>query len=266
MRYRKGQAGRMKKITRFLCAILFVFLFVLPQDARAEEIVEVQNLDSVDVRDRFISKRTPEKVDFRIPSEDKIREFKKQKEFDYTEEPPKLNLLQRILNNIMHFFSRTVGKLSTSNALMYPVIIILVLLLLFIIFKLLKINPKRLLGKKKLQSIDDINIESENVHEMNFTELINKAIEAENYRLAVRYLYLKNLKKLSDKEYVVWSPNKTNTNYVQELKDENLKKNFFRTSLIFDYVWYGEMILDKNAFKIAKDELETFEKLLDNER
>lgn len=253
-----------KQIGLIVSFVLMSFFSL--QYVNAEEIVEVQTLDSLVVKDHFVSIRTPDPVKFKVPSEDKIREFKKQKEFDYTEEPPKLNWIQRLLASIIDMFRGATRTVSSSGVMLYPVIIILALLLLFVIFKVFKISPKRLLGKKKLQSNEDIDFESENVHDMNFADLIAKAINSEDYRLAVRYLYLRNLKKLSDKEYVVWNPNKTNTSYVQELRKEDMKKHFFRTSLIFDYVWYGEMILDKPNFDIAREELETFEKLLDNER
>lgn len=261
MKYRKDSTA-----LKFLICVIF-FLGGFSEDLCAEEVtIAVQTTDSVTAPINFTTARTPEQVDFRVPSDAKIKEFKKQKEFDYTEEPPKLNLLQRILEHIRQLLGNMTSGVAASNVLMYPVIIILVILLLFIIFKLLKVDSRRLLGRKKLKSEDDIKIESENVHEMNFEELISRAIDSENYRLAVRYLYLKNLKKLSDNEYIVWNPNKTNTNYVQEIKNEDLKKHFFRTSLIFDYVWYGEMKLDRQTFEIARHELETFEKQLNNER
>ncbi|MEI7487385.1 MAG: hypothetical protein WCJ72_08235 [Chryseobacterium sp.] len=53
------------------------------------------------------------------------------------------------------------------------------------------------------------------------------------------------LKKLSDKKSINWNPEKTNKDYVTELKVPNLKNEFSNLSYIFEYVWYGEFSIDE---------------------
>lgn len=263
MRYNKLNSFLKQKNLRGLLLVLFFISF--PWQSSTSQSDGTTISDSVVVTNHFVTKSVSQPVEFRIPNESKIKNFKKQPDFEYIDEPPKVNWIQRLISDINHFWNKLLSGAESTGAFSYVVIAILAVLVILLILKFLKINPARLLGKKKMKPDEDINLESENVHDMNFTDLVSNAIGQKNYRLAIRYLFLRNLKKLSDKGYIVWQPNKTNTNYVQELKDDDLRKLFFKTSLIFDYVWYGELNLDTENFEVAKNELDNLEKLLEHE-
>ena len=103
---------------------------------------------------------------------------------------------------------------------------------------------------KKSRSADLAYSESlENIHEINFDEAIEKAIASHNYRLAVRLLYLKCLKQLSDASLIAWTPEKTNNAYINELSDAGQRLSFKVLTRQFEYVWYGEFYIDDNVFK-----------------
>jgi ABC-type dipeptide/oligopeptide/nickel transport system permease component len=89
----------------------------------------------------------------------------------------------------------------------------------------------------------------ENIHEIDFDNEIEKAIAVHNYRLAVRMLYLKSLKQLSDKGLIDWQLNKTNTTYINELTDNNQREAFKQLTNQFEYVWYGDFAINGDVFK-----------------
>lgn len=121
-------------------------------------------------------------------------------------------------------------------------------LLIYIIFKSLGIDAIQLLkGNSRLVDIP-FSESLENIHEINFDAEIDKAVSQNNFRLAVRLLYLKCLKQLSDRGLINWQINKTNSNYVFELEDSNQRETFSLLTNRFEYVWYGEFFIDKNAF------------------
>ena len=88
----------------------------------------------------------------------------------------------------------------------------------------------------------------ENIHEINFDDEIEKAISLRNYRVAVRLLYLKCLKQLSDKNLIQWQLDKTNAAYLYELTDPVQKQTFGLLTRQFEYVWYGNFHIDSEAF------------------
>lgn len=89
----------------------------------------------------------------------------------------------------------------------------------------------------------------ENIHEIDFDTEIEKAVAVNNYRLAVRMLYLKSLKQLSDKGLIDWQLNKTNTTYINELTDHTQREAFKNLTSQFEYVWYGDFAINGDVFK-----------------
>jgi hypothetical protein len=96
-------------------------------------------------------------------------------------------------------------------------------------------------------------IDEQNIHEMDFGKLIGDAAHGSNYRLSVRYYYLWLLKKLSDREVIQLHSDKTNSEYLYEIRDKQLRKDFEYLSYVYDHSWYGEFELDTEAYaKVEK--------------
>ena len=94
--------------------------------------------------------------------------------------------------------------------------------------------------------------EAENIHAMNFEQLIEQTKTTGDYRLAVRYYYLLLLKKLSLREIINWHWDKTNSDYLYEIKDGTLRKNFEYLSYVYDHSWYGDFPIDEKSFAKAE--------------
>lgn len=101
---------------------------------------------------------------------------------------------------------------------------------------------------RKKASENVLIFEEENIEHTNFNSLLKHALENKNSRLAIRYYYLLTLKKLSDKNLINYHIDKTNSDYLFELKDASLKQQFSYLSYIYSYVWYGEFILTATEF------------------
>ncbi|MBO0936547.1 DUF4129 domain-containing protein [Fibrella sp. HMF5335] len=98
----------------------------------------------------------------------------------------------------------------------------------------------------------------ENIHDINFTDRINEAIEGRSYRLAVRLLYLQTLKRLTDNGLIHWQVNKTNRQYAHELTGNALRPGFDRLTTQFEYVWYGDFPVDEDRFGIIRQQFQEF--------
>lgn len=99
---------------------------------------------------------------------------------------------------------------------------------------------------------------SEDIHQINFDQEISDAISTRNYRLAIRLLYLQALKKLSDRSYIEWQVNKTNTDYLNELKDRPFHSVFQLLTYNFEYTWYGETQLEEERFTMLQQQFTQF--------
>ncbi len=94
--------------------------------------------------------------------------------------------------------------------------------------------------------------DGEDIHEMDFGRLVSETANDGNYRLALRYYYLWLLKKLSNREVIRLHSDKTNTDYLYEIRDSGLKKDFQYLSYVYDHSWYGEFPIDRTAFEKAE--------------
>jgi len=197
---------------------------------------------------------TKEKIKLRTSPN--IQNYLNDPDFQYDREiakPPE-SLWQRILRWIYEFF-RLVNK--GGKPLEYIIYVLLFVILLIVIFKLLGLDYQTLVLRKKKTTVGDIPVFEEDIHTLDIQALIDESIRNRHYRFAVRWLYIKLLKTLSEKDMIEWEINKTNTDYARELRNTDRYKPFNRLTFIFEYVWYGEFEPDKEGLLKYKSEFDS---------
>lgn len=220
---------------------LVILLFFLSANAYTQIVVQPKQERPVVQTDS--SKLVPAKFD-----KEAISNYKDQKEFQYDElQAGQLSLWDRFWmwfwNTIMKLFASA----ASNTVSRYFFIGLGVALVLYFIFK--AIGTENIFSKKSKEAALPYDIISENIHEIDFETELQRLIAAQKYRLAVRLLYLQALKKLSDAEIIYWQPDKTNYNYLTEITRPELKDDFRRLTLQFDYIWYGDFPVDEHKFE-----------------
>ena len=98
-------------------------------------------------------------------------------------------------------------------------------------------------------------IESEeDISQINFDELIADAAERKDYKLAVRYLFLKSLKLLFEKGLIELRNNKTNHQYFSEIKNNRISNAFQIATSRFEWIWYGDFPVDEKVMKSSQND------------
>ncbi|WP_412561253.1 hypothetical protein [Winogradskyella sp. MIT101101] len=168
-----------------------------------------------------------------------------------------INLIQRILRSFFTWLGDTFGfdiDWLDYQTLEYIVYGLLGVIVLYLLIKFLLQSPIASVFKNEDKAIEGFTYVEENIEQVDFDKLIKKAIKQNNFRLATRYMYLKTLKVLASKQTIEWHYDKTNSDYLNEIKDSKLKSLFKRVSYIYDYVWYGEFPIDEVSFNKNKDD------------
>jgi hypothetical protein len=98
----------------------------------------------------------------------------------------------------------------------------------------------------------------ENIHEIDFDPLLEEAVRAGDYRRATRLLYLKGLRRLSERGLIEWRRDKTNHDYLRELNGTDLADPFARGTILFEYVWYGDFPIDRESYGPIAERLRAF--------
>ena len=224
-------------------AILFVFFFALftlsaTAGAAKKHLPEKIQTES-------------SKIEVKTFNEQAIQKFKADKDFNYNGEAA--NFDGSLWSRFWDWVWQKLGNLFTDvpyggYILKYTLLALSVGFLIYIIFKSLGIDVVKL-WKGDARKVNMSYTESlENIHEIDFDTEIEKSISQHNYSVAVRLLYLKCLKQLSDQNLIQWQIDKTNSAYIYELADSAQKQSFTLLTKQFEYVWYGNFAIDKQAF------------------
>lgn len=107
------------------------------------------------------------------------------------------------------------------------------------------------------------NEEEKLVRSQNISELITSAIKAGDFRLAVRYYYLLLLKQLDEKGLIDYEFQKTNAEYLSEVKEESFRDPLKKVMRIYDFIWYGSFSVSEQDFALAQNYFKQIERTLE---
>ena len=57
---------------------------------------------------------------------------------------------------------------------------------------------------------------------------------------------------------ISWQREKTNQAYLMEITDVEKRKSFQTLTQQFEYIWYGEFIIDQERFNLVKKNFDVF--------
>jgi len=98
----------------------------------------------------------------------------------------------------------------------------------------------------------------EDIHAINFSTIIQESIKSKDFRKAIRYFYLLSLKELADIKLINWQQGKTNESYIKEIKSSLLKSQFSKNTYLYEWIWYGNFLVDETLFNEASHSFQSF--------
>ena len=102
----------------------------------------------------------------------------------------------------------------------------------------------------------------EDIFAINYQKEIDKAAAQGNYRMAIRLMFLRTLKNMSEKNIIRYQQDKTNLDYLMELQPTRHYPNFFRVTRNYEYSWYGLFPVSEDAYRLIRGDFDRFEKEL----
>jgi len=185
---------------------------------------------------------------------DSVAAWKSSKDFAYVKDMDSLlmaakNDQQKQQPDNSSSGSNWLGRLLSSDAMQVFFWFLAIFFVLFILFKLFlsegAFRKRTMAANPGTAEVEEEVITSES----DLEALIRQALQAGNYRLAVRYKYLQTLYKLAAKKMVELAVDKTNYQYVREISNYNYQNEFAALTLNYEYVWYGEFEIEENIYK-----------------
>jgi len=180
-------------------------------------------------------------------------------DFNYNREEGTKSFLDRLLEKIGLLLNKLfgIGKLSkypnlTLTAFKILCGLVLLVALYFVIRLMMNHKGKWFFSKKNEATPIDLQNTEQLIQSADFEQLISGIEKHGDTRQIIRLYYLWLLKDMKDNELIVWLPEKTNSDYLSELKEEYLRKKFSYLSYLYNYIWYGEFSIGDEDYITAK--------------
>lgn len=185
-----------------------------------------------------------------INSLDSLLKEKQRKEDEQMEDTIKKS--KNITDGISAF-----DRILSSGILKIILWIIAGCVILFIIQNLFLSKGIFTSGGKKAKNVVAEQEEIDNNMESDFESLQRKAYATGDLRMAMRYLFLKTLQKLNDRELIRFAADKTNSAYARELPQAK-RNEFASLALYYEYIWYGNITVQKGTFDGIENKFNEF--------
>ncbi len=199
----------------------------------------------------------------RSPSKQTLNDFRNNKEFNYHQkEIPAPSIFGIILDWLFKMFRKLFGN-RYSKYSSFLIYLTLGLVFIYLILKIIQSRPENLFYTNKNQRIDSYNGTIEDLHTIDFDAEIGKAAGRNDYRSAIRWHYLKSLNYLSNKGLIIWKSDKTNDDYLHELREQSFLSSFREITKMFEYSWYGNFLVSESFYLKSRKLFLEFNKQLD---
>lgn len=203
-------------------------------------------------------------------NEHRLETSKQNQDFNYAEVAQEVSWWQKFKSWLharwMQLMRWLLGDLEGGSFFVFLVqfipYIILGLILGFIVWLFIQLNPGGKLLKGQKQGSVLLSEDEDILKHQHIPNLIEDALEQQNYRLAVRYYYLLVLKKLTDANLIDYQHDKTNSDYLSELNMPQIKESFKTITHIYDFIWYGNFAITERDYTNAANQFKKLEKHL----
>lgn len=208
---------------------------------------------------------SPGNVATRKVSESDLKKLRSDKDYWYVNEPPPRDKREVTPPDVNEKGEKTKSSSGIFAAPWLNVLLWIILIGGFIALLIWFLSAGDIrLFRKKPKPVAEAEEEevSEDIFEMDFEKAIQKSIDSKNFRVAVRLLYLRTLRDLSNRNLINYTHEKTNSDYLFQLSGTPHYKNFFRLTRNFDYTWYGQFALSQDSFAIIHNDFTSFKQQL----
>jgi len=188
--------------------------------------------------------------EFRQVPDTAIQGLKNRKEFSYANDPNFWKPEPKVEKTSGKGFWDYFYDFFSSNGVRMIAYFLLIAFFIYVIYRIIVVNKLYLFyNSKKAKTVAAG--EASDIQDINLDEKIQQALTARDHRMAVRYMYLKALKLLNEKQWIRYHADGTNYEYVNQMSGRKQASEFSYLTRIYDYVWYGEFAVTQEQFDIV---------------
>jgi len=153
-------------------------------------------------------------------------------------------------------------RLLTSKTVRWVVFLSILGILLYGIYQLAKENNFQWLTRNKKLTAPGSGEESLPDEEMDYDDAIRRYQTEGNYRLAIRYMYLRLIGTIGEKSGIRIRDSSTNAEITLALGNRPQAGEFRYLATAYEYIFYGGFIPKRELFDMLKIRFEAFQKII----
>lgn len=212
--------------------------------------------DSINLPNRELQYETEEELTPVAFNKEQIEKYKDDGAFDYMEQVEGDSWWTRFKKWVDLRFQQLIdwlfGDYKAHSVVVFLLnilpYIILGAVVGFIIWLFIRLNPGASILNEPKKAEVYLSEEEEIIQSKDISELIEMAVNNGEYRLAVRYYYLQLLKQLNEAEIIHYEYQKTNAEYLAEIKEDRIKTPLKKIMRFYDFIWYGNFPVTPDDF------------------
>lgn len=147
-----------------------------------------------------------------------IAQWQAQQDFDYNRElvGGGMTFTEWMMTQIKELLRDLFGQAWNSDYTWWVLAVIGAVVVGIVVWYVWRFHPGLFKRRKDEQTYEET---EDTIYGVDFDSTISQALGREDYREAIRMVYLRTLKTLSDSQQIDWQPFKTPSQYVRELSD-----------------------------------------------
>lgn len=206
-----------------------------------------------------------------IFNQEKLESLKSDDSYDYSVEKNSTSWWTDFKEWLNAQWQKLFGDDYDPNSIWFKFLEILPYIVIAFAFVLLvwflaRSNPGSQVMRQHNKSKVILSEEEELLMKRDLERLAEEAISQQELRQAIRYFYLHCIKRLDMKRIIRYSNEKTNYEYLKEIKFDEISKTFRSLTLSYEQIWYGHLVFDEVYFKKFKQQYQNFHNLLDQKQ
>lgn len=150
------------------------------------------------------------------------------------------------------------GRVLSSAAFRYTVLTLLGALLLYAIIRIAMDNNLGAFYRRGRRIKGSGDGEETLPEEEDLEKQLQHYLSIGDRRQATRYLYLKSLHLLSERNLIQWHSDTTNQQYLRQLSGAAEEPAFRWLTTAYEMVWYGDFVLSESSFRVLHERFLNF--------
>ena len=192
-------------------------------------------------------------IEKRSLDREKWETLKKQVDYDKDVFKRKKRKANRDNDANLNSFAILFGIFWKAAVIIVAIILLVILLNQFLGNYIASPSDKKIDTASSIEYTDIEQIEA-NLDQVDLLQMINDAIKNGDFKMAIRLHYLRVLQTLKQQKIIKWKKDKTNKEYLKEVKHTSYFTPFKKLTSIFERVWYGnQKKVDMNTYNEVED-------------